>query len=106
MADADVAPGGRGRAVFRVMFACAALTAAVVLVFFAIGVSDGSVSSFNIGIWTVVLAALAGVFTAARMLAARGRHGLAAVVLAIVGAPGLLYAAFVLMLLIVQPRWN
>lgn len=108
-AEPTAAPPAGGvamRRVHRAVFAAAAATAGVVLLFFLLGVSDGSVSSFNIGLWSVVLGVLAAVFAAERALVRRGRLVAATAVLAVLAAPGLLYLLFVLMIVIVQPRWN
>jgi hypothetical protein len=104
--DAPPAPGRAARRLHTAASFAAAATAAVVLLFFVIGVSDGSVSSFNIGLWSGLLGVLATVFAADRALVRRGRYGAATAVLSVLAAPGVLYLAFVLMLLILQPRWN
>lgn len=106
--DAATPPGGGGamRRIHRAVFVSAAATAGVVVLFFALGVSDGSVSSFNIGLWSGLLGAIAAVFAADRALVRRGRLVAACAVLFVLAAPGLLYLLFVLMIVIVQPRWN
>ncbi|MBY0532780.1 MAG: hypothetical protein K2P86_12500 [Xanthobacteraceae bacterium] len=91
---------------FRVLFAFDALVAAVVLFFFFWGVSDGTVSSFNIGLWTGLLAAVAGVLFGGYYLNASGNRVLAILLLLVLAIPGLLYLLFVLLVIIAQPRWN
>ncbi len=50
-----------------------ALICIVVLVFFSIGLADGSVSSFNAGIWTVIWVALASIMAGGFWLKIRPR---------------------------------
>lgn len=91
---------------FRLLFIFDLLVAAVVFFFFFWGVSDGTVLSFNIGMWLGLLAALAGVLAGGYFLHANGYRVLAILVLLIPALPGLLYLLFFLFLLIAQPRWN
>lgn len=83
-----------------------ALIALVVLYFFFIGLTDGSVSSFNMGIWLILLLALAAVMGGSLLLKSYGHLGLAKGVLAILAIPGFLYLLFLLLMLITKPRWN
>jgi hypothetical protein len=92
--------------VYRAMLGIDAVVAAVVLAFFAIGVADGSVSSFNIVLWLAILAVLAAVLAGGVALHGRGYGKAALAVLAVVAIPGLVYGLFVLSILILQPRWN
>lgn len=102
----DTAPGARGQIAFTALFVASALTAAVAVLFFAIGLGDGSITSFNLGLWLGLLAVLGMSPWAGRALRARGRPALALAALAITAVPGLLAALFVLLLLVTQPRWN
>jgi predicted ferric reductase len=102
------APGGTAVPVviYRVAFVLAAAVAAVLGAFFVIGVADGSVSSFNIGLWAATLAAVAGVLAGGSLLRARGHALLASLLLATLAVPGLLYALFVLLVIASGTRWN
>jgi hypothetical protein len=91
---------------FRVFLAVDAAVAAVVLYFFVIGIADGSVSSFNAGLWAAILAGVAAVLMGGWRLNASGKRGAAVAVLAILAVPGLLFGLFVLSLIVLQPRWN
>lgn len=91
---------------FRILFGIAALAAAVVLFFFFWGVSDGTVSSFNIGIWIALLAAALGIPAAGWLLNAKGYRGAACALLLVAAIPALLFALFFLFIVIAQPRWN
>jgi hypothetical protein len=83
-----------------------AVIASVALWFFIAGLADGSVSSFNAGIWAVLLVGLAVVLGGSLWLRAAGRRGLALALALVLAVPGALAALFVLVLLIAQPRWN
>ncbi len=83
-----------------------ALITLVVLYFFFVGLADGSVSSFNMGIWLVILLVLGVVMAGSLFLRSTGRPRLAMVVLMILAVPGLLAGLFFLIVLIANPRWN
>lgn len=92
--------------IYRVAFVLAAAVAAVLGAFFVIGVADGSVSSFNIGLWSGTLAAVGGVLAGGHLLRRRGHAALASALLATLALPGLLYAFFVLLVIVSGARWN
>jgi hypothetical protein len=83
-----------------------ALIALVVLYFFFTGLFDGSVSSFNMGLWLIILLGLTVIMGGSLFLFSAGRSGLATIVLLILAIPGFLYALFLLILLITDARWN
>lgn len=91
---------------YRILLAIDAVAAAVVLYFFMIGLADGSVSSFNMGLWLALLASVAAILFGGLALNARGRRGAAMAVLALLAAPAFLFALFALGLIVLQPRWN
>ena len=91
---------------YRVFLACAGVVAAIAVTFFAIGIGDGSVSSFNLGLWLVLLVGLGTVLWIGHTLRRRDKTGLAIAVLGIVAVPGLLGGLFMLLVVITQPRWN
>lgn len=91
---------------YRVLFLFDLAVAAVVFFFFFWGVSDGTVSSFNIGLWGGMLAVVAGVLLGAYYLNAGGNRPLAIILLLVLAIPGLLYALFVLLIIVANPRWN
>ena len=91
---------------FWIVWGFDALVALVVLYFFFIGLADGSVSSFNMGLWLAILLVVGLVMIGSLMLRSRGRSGVALGVLMVLAVPGLLYALFLLIILISNPRWN
>lgn len=84
----------------------AALVAAVILYFFLIGLADGSVSSFNAGLWTTILLVVGGILLGSLALRSGGHLGLAKGILWLLVGPGLLYGLFLIIILIANPRWN
>ncbi len=103
---ANTPPSTGGRGLFIATFVCSALTALVTLVFFVIGLGDGSVSSFNLPLWLGLLAIVSLSLWAGYALHARGRLGLAIAALSITAVPGVVGALFLLLLLVTRPRWN
>ena len=82
------------------------LVALVVVYFFVAGFADGSVSSFNMSLWLGLLAAVAAAIGGGWVLKTNGQRGFAITLLSILAVPGVLYALFVLLMVIARPRWN
>jgi len=82
------------------------LIGALVVVFFFISLADGSVSSFNAGIWIVVLAVLAIIIGGGYQLKRLGHATLAAMLLLILAVPGLLYGLFLSLIVVTDTSWN
>ncbi|MBI3148489.1 MAG: osmoprotectant transporter permease [Betaproteobacteria bacterium] len=91
---------------YRGALAVALFVAAVAVVFFVIGVGDGSVSSFNLGLWAMLLGVCGATLWAGLVLRAKGKTVLAVVVLGITAGPGLVGALFLLLLIFSGARWN
>jgi hypothetical protein len=91
---------------FWILWGLDAVIALVVLYFFVAGLMDGSVSSFNGGLWAGILLAVAAILGGGILLRSSGHPVLAAVVLSILAVPGALYAIFMLLILVMKPRWN
>ena len=83
-----------------------ALVAATFVVFFLIGIADGSVSSFNILLWIGTLAVVAGCVGGSFWLRQRGQ-ALPSILLSwVLAVPGLFALLFFGLVLVLQPRWN
>jgi hypothetical protein len=91
---------------FRILFGIDALAAGVIVYFFFLGLMDGSVSSFNMGLWVAILAVLAAILGGGYALHAAGRTRLANAVLLLLALPAVLYALFILLVVFTNPRWN
>lgn len=90
----------------RILLGFDALIALVVFAFFFVGLGDGTVSSFNILIWIAMVGGVLAVVGGGLILAMQGQRGAAIGVLLILAIPGALALFFLLMVLILQPRWN
>ena len=83
-----------------------AIVAIIVLTFFFIGLGDHTVSSYNAGIWAAMLIGVAAVLIGSCLLRAYV-HPIAGLIVALVLAiPALGALAFLLLILITQPRMN
>jgi hypothetical protein len=91
---------------YRVLFCIDALAAAVVVFFFCWGVSDGTVSSFNILLWLAMLGGVGAILGGGLMLKSSGRLYPAIGVLLILALPATMFALFFLLLIILQPDWR
>ena len=91
---------------FKILIAIDAIATAVIGYFFLAGLADGSVSAFNIGLWTGILAAISLVLIAGVLLYRSGRKVPGNLVLAILALPTALYGAFLLLIIVTQPSWQ
>lgn len=89
-----------------ILFGMSWLTLGVILFFFLWGLSDGTVSSANILLWTVLIAVPSAILWAATALRAKGRHGAAAGLASLLAVPALLAGIVILVLIIAPPRWQ
>ena len=91
---------------YRILWGFDAIVAAIFVFFFAVGLADGSVSSFNIVLWALILGALGIVLGGAPALPTSGRDKLAIALLCVVAVPGALMGLFYLLILVTHPRSN
>ena len=75
------------------------------MVFFLWGLSDGT-ALYAPGAWLALIGGIAAVIGGGVALRRSGREGLASLVLSLLAIPAAGYAFFILMLLVLQPRWN
>ena len=83
-----------------------ALICPIVVIFFSLGLANGSVSSFNVGIWIAILVALAVILADGLWLKAAGHPILGTLLLLILAIPGLLYGLFLFLVAVTKTRWN
>ena len=91
---------------FWIFWGIDALICTVVVVFFLLGLTNGSVSSFNIGIWVAILAALAVIIAGSLWLKGVGHPGFGTMLLLVLAVPGLLYGLFILLVAVTKTPWN
>lgn len=91
---------------FRILWAVDVVAALVALAFFAIGIEDGTVSSFNIGLWLALLGGLAIIVFGSNALYVKGQHGLAFILAAVLAVPAALACLLLGLLLISGTSWH
>ena len=91
---------------FQILMGLDIIAAAIVAYFFMIGLADGTVSDFNIGLWMGILLAIAAVFAGGLTLRRAAWPKLANAVLALLAVPTLLYGLFIVVVLVSGERWN
>ena len=91
---------------FWILWGFDAVVSLVILYFFLAGLADGSVSSFNIGLWLVILLVVGAVMFGSLALRSAGRVGLAVALLLVIALPGLLFVLFFGALILTNPHWN
>ena len=92
---------------FWVLWTIVAIGALVFFYFFFIGLVDGSVSSFNAGIWTVVVILFPALLAGTYWLKLHGWLKLAVGLLSIPAIPMIGYLLFLIAVLISGPiKWN
>ncbi len=91
---------------FRILLAIDSVAGLIILYFFFLGLGDGSVSSFNIGVWLVILLILTAIFAGSLYLKSSKRLKLPNLLLAFLGVPALLFGLFFLMMILSGARWN
>ena len=91
---------------FKILWGIDALTALIFVVFFIIGIGDGTVSSFNIMLWLLILSILAAVLIGSLWLQRAGRPGFANALTVALAVPSLLTGLFFLLLILLHRKWN
>ncbi len=82
------------------------LAALAILLFFFMGLMDGSVSSFNGLEWLFILMAVAGIMYGSIYFIRKGKKALAFLLLSLLAIPALLMAAFILFLFFGDVHWQ
>lgn len=91
---------------FWIPWSVSALVGATFVVFFLIGLADGSVSSFNIVLWLGILAVVGGCVGGSLALRSRGKAVPSILLAWVLAVPGLFAVLMMLLVIILQPRWN
>jgi len=85
---------------FWTCFAVDSLVFLVLFYFFLIGLSDGTVSSFNIALWLPLVGVPGAVLWGGLRLKAVGRPGAAKGLLALLAVPGVLVGTWLLLIVV------
>ena len=91
---------------FWIAWSIDAIIAAVAVIFFLVGLADGSVSAYNIVLWLGLLAAAAGFVGGSLWLRSKGQRVAAMVLAWIPAVPGLFAGLMMILLIANPPRWN
>ena len=91
---------------FWIPWSVSALVAATFVVFFFIGLADGSVSSFNILLWITMLAFVAACVGGSLWLRSRGKRVASITLASVLAIPGLFALFLLLLAIILNPHWN
>ena len=91
---------------FWLSWAINAVVAGIVLYFFFWGLSDGSVSSFNMLLWLGLLAGVGVVVGGSLLLRGSGKLKSGLVLNLLLALPALGFGFFFLVLILSHPRWN
>lgn len=88
------------------MWGIDAITAFVVLVFFFIGMSDGTVSGTNLGLWTLIIAALIIILFGSLWLRSHGFPGFAMMLTLLLAIPAICFVLYFGIAILTNQRWN
>lgn len=91
---------------FWILWGFDALISLVILYFFFVGLADGSVSSFNFGLWFMILASMATIMLGSLWLKSHNYLAVANGLLLILAIPGFLYGLFIMIMMTGNSRWN
>ncbi len=91
---------------FWIVWGIDALICAITAVFFLLGIADGSVSSFNIGLWIAIWAVLGVILGGGFGLKRLGYPVLGTLLLLVLAIPGLLSGLFLFLFVVTGSTWN
>ena len=91
---------------FWILWGIDALIGAIAVVFFLVGLTNGTVASFNMGIWIAILAALAVIIGGSLGLKAAGHPGFGTILLLVLAILAVLYGVFILVFVVTGTSWN
>lgn len=83
-----------------------AIALAVILFFFMWGLSDGTVSSFNILLWLAMLGIPSATLLGGWVQWGKGNHAFAILLLLLPSVPALLFGLFFLVLIVASPDFR
>jgi hypothetical protein len=92
--------------IYRILLAIDLAAAAILFFFFAWGLSDGTVSSFNMYIWVVMLAIPGLILWGGLHFGSRRQYLPAGAILSLLAAPCALATFGLVVLMIAQPNWH
>jgi len=91
---------------FRILWIIDVALGIMAAVFFVMGIGDGSVSSFNIVMWLLLLAVLASIVFGSRALNENGHRTLATALAAVPAIPAIIGSVGLIAAFMMGGRWN
>jgi hypothetical protein len=91
---------------FRILWVIDVVLGIMASVLFVIGIGDGSVSSFNIVMWLLLLAVLASIVFGSRALNENGHRALATALAAVPAIPAIIGSVGLIAASMMGGRWN
>ncbi|MGC4103992.1 hypothetical protein [Ferruginibacter sp.] len=91
---------------FKVLWTVDAIASLVVFYFFFVGITDGSVSSRNMGLWLMITSAITAIMLGSIWLKSHQHEGIAFALLCILALPVLFYTIYLLIAIFGNQRWN
>lgn len=82
------------------------IVASILVFFFLVGLADGSVSSFNMGLWLLILGVLAAVIAGSLALRAAAHVKLAKILVLVLAFPSVIVGLFFAVIVVTPGRWN
>lgn len=92
--------------VFPILMGINLIAAAIVVVFYLIGLADGTVSAFNAGIWAMALLGCVAIPGGSYALHSAGWHKSANMLLLVIAVPAALFGLFFALVIGSGERWN
>ncbi|MEO6000896.1 MAG: hypothetical protein ABIN89_28885 [Chitinophagaceae bacterium] len=91
---------------FKIFWSIDAIASLIILYFFVDGLLDGTVSSFNMGIWLALVFGVVVIMLGSIWLRIHQLPGFAIALLLVLAIPALLYLTFILIMMFGNGRWN
>ncbi len=91
---------------FWILWGIDAVVTGVVVFYFLAGLISGSVSSFNAGIWILILLSTGGITSGSLILKKCGRPGWGSLLALVLAVPGLLAILYLILIMITPTAWN
>ena len=91
---------------FKILWVINAIAALIIVYFFFEGISDGSVSGFNIGLWLLIIGALAVILIGSILLRSNGHSKMGIALLFIMAIPVVLFVLYFAVAILTNQRWN
>ena len=93
-------------ALFWILWTFNALMALVPIYFFFVGLADGSITSRNLGLWSLIILIVGAVLVGSLWLKGHEHLGFSKIVLLLAAVPGVFVLLYFLIVFTSKARWN